>query len=139
MKDGFLGSGMPYKMGMILSIAAGGALGAVLRYAVITLTPFIFAVNFPMGTLLVNILGSFLMGLFIAYFAVTDYIQPELKAFLTMGMLGAFTTFSAFSYDIWTMWEKGDIALAFAYGAASVLLSITAIFLGVMLMRHLMA
>ncbi len=126
-------------MGMILSIAAGGALGAVFRYGIIMLTPIIFAATFPMATILVNVLGSFIMGLFVAYFAIADNVQPELKAFLTIGLLGAFTTFSAFSFDIWAMWEKGDIMLAFAYGAALVLLSITAIFLGVMLMRHLMA
>lgn len=126
-------------MNMILSIAAGGALGAVLRYGVMIVTPLFISINFPLATLIVNVIGSFIMGLLIVYFTIAGNINPEIKAFLSVGVLGAFTTFSAFSYDIVALWEKGDIILAFAYGAASVLLSITAIFLGVMLMRQLMA
>jgi len=126
-------------MTMILSIAAGGAFGSVLRYLMIMSTHNIIGANYPFGTLFVNVLGSFFMGVAVIYFVSLETMTSELKAFLTIGLLGAFTTFSAFSYDVMNLWEKGDFTMAFAYGAASVILSIGAIFLGVMLMRHIMA
>jgi CrcB protein len=126
-------------MGMILSIAAGGAVGAVLRYLTIIGAHSFFGAAYPIGTLIVNVLGSLIMGLLVTYFAVQDVMQSELRSFWVIGVLGAFTTFSAFSFGFLNLWEKGDFILAFAYGAASVILSVLAVFVGVMVMRHIMA
>jgi CrcB protein len=123
-------------MNMILSIAAGGAIGAVLRHFSGSLALLLTGSSFPWGTLGVNIIGSFFMGALISYFASIWTPPPELRAFLTVGLLGAFTTFSTFSLDVVTLWERGQTALAFGYIAASVLLSITALFAGMMLIRQ---
>lgn len=126
-------------MNFILFIAAGGAIGAVLRYLTIVGAHSLLGANYPIGTLGVNVIGSFLMGLVVTYFVSLGDMSSELRAFLIVGLLGSFTTFSAFSYDILNYWEKGDFTAVFAYGASSVVFSIGAIYLGVMLMRHIMA
>lgn len=81
----------------IAAIAGGGALGAVLRHSVNQGALHYFGAGFPFGTIAVNIIGSFLMGVLISYFAHVWQPAPEAKAFLVTGLLGAFTTFSAFS------------------------------------------
>ena len=119
-------------MKIVLSIAIAGAIGAVLRYAVVSLVGVRF---FPFGTLCVNVLGSFLMG--VAYVVLVEkaLTDPNLKPLLMTGALGAFTTFSAFSLETWDLIEKGQLALAILYVFASVILSIGAVTLGISLTR----
>ena len=122
-------------MQMILAIAAGGAIGSVLRHFAGSGAMALFGMAFPYGTLFVNIVGSFLMGIFVGSFALFDNTSPELRAFLTVGLLGGFTTFSSFSLDVVTLYERGEVTAAILYVAFSVLLSLAAIFAGLFLMR----
>lgn len=123
-------------MKIIISIALAGALGAVLRYAVVSMVGVRF---FPFGTLCVNVLGSCLMG--IAYVVIVEkaLTNPDLKPLLMTGALGAFTTFSAFSLETWDLFEKGEITLALLYILASVILSIGALWFGVSVTRFSLA
>jgi CrcB protein len=119
----------------IISIAAGGALGALMRHAVNTGMAHWLGMNFPWGTLVVNVLGSFAMGILISVFA--HFWQPpqEIKLLLITGFLGAFTTFSTFSLDFSVLYEGGRLEDAFIYMAASVIVSIAALFFGLHLVR----
>jgi CrcB protein len=122
-------------MQMILAIAAGGAIGSVLRHFAGSGAMALLGLAFPYGTLFVNIFGSFLMGVFVGSFAQYGNLSPELRAFLTVGLLGGFTTFSSFSLDVVTLYERGEVAAAILYVALSVILSLAAIFAGLFLMR----
>ena len=124
-------------IGYLLSIGAGGALGAISRYSVSATSAQVWGAQFPYGTLIVNVLGSFVMGVLVALFA--HYWSPpaEIKAFLIVGFLGAFTTFSAFSLDSITLLERGDYFNAALYISASVLLSIAALFTGLFIIRQI--
>jgi len=108
-----------------LLVALGGALGAVLRYAVG------LAVAFPMGTLVVNVIGSLAIGVAFVAFAQSTKSHP----FVITGLLGGFTTFSAFSLDTLKLIEAGRIGAAGLYAGASVGASVLAVFAGVMLAR----
>lgn len=108
----------------------GGGLGAALRHAANQAAVAQFGAGFPFGTLLVNITGSAAMGLLAGWLALRSELPPQLSLFMTTGFLGGFTTFSAFSLDTVTLWERGDHGLALAYAAASVLLSIGGLVLG---------
>ncbi len=119
----------------ISSIAAGGALGAVMRYGVNVLSFHTLGHNFPYGTLIVNILGSFLMGILIATFAHFWQPSKHVHFFLITGFLGAFTTFSTFSLDVSALFERGAYLATGGYMAASIILSITALFAGLALIR----
>lgn len=125
-------------MAILLWVAAGGALGSVLRHLVNVSSGRSFGTDFPWGTTIVNISGSFVMGALIAYMAVKWSASQEARAFLTTGILGGFTTFSAFSLDFATLIERRAFDLAVYYAAASVLLSILAIFAGLWLTRTLL-
>lgn len=119
----------------IVAVAIGGALGATARYGVGVGAVHVFGHGYPWGTLIVNIVGSFLMGALIAKFAQMDGTSTVIKTMLTTGFLGAFTTFSTFSLDFMTMWQRGEAIQAFIYMAASVVLSIAALGLAMYLMR----
>lgn len=121
----------------VISIAAGGALGAVLRYGVNAAALKAMGPNFPWGTLTVNVLGSFIMGLVIAVFAHYWQPSPAVKVFIVTGFLGAFTTFSTFSLDVSTLWERGEMLPTFGYIAASFILSVGALFLALHLIRSI--
>jgi len=116
---------------------AGGGIGAGLRHGVNLGAARWVGVEFPWGTLAVNVVGSFLIGAFAAWFAFRgdSYVTQSLRLFLTTGILGGFTTFSAFSLDFALMFERGDAMLAAIYVIASVLLSLAAIFAGLLLVR----
>lgn len=122
-------------MNMILAIASGGAIGSVLRYLAGQGTLAAFGAGFPYGTLLVNVLGSFVMGAFVAGFAHIGNPSQEMRAFLTIGLLGGFTTFSSFSLDVITLYERGEMLPVFVYITASLVLSLAAIFTGMFLVR----
>ena len=122
-------------MNTLFAVAAGGALGASARYLTGAAALRLIGPGFPWGTLTVNILGSFLMGLLIALFAFKLNVSGEVKSFLTTGVLGGFTTFSAFSLDAALMWERGEAGTAAIYVVASVVLAIGALFAGLWLVR----
>lgn len=122
-------------MQMILAIAAGGAIGSVLRHLAGKGAILLLGAAFPYGTLFVNIMGSFAMGLFVAGFAHLGNPSQEMRAFLTVGLLGGFTTFSSFSLDAVSLYERGEMASAMLYIALSLVLSLAGIFAGMFLMR----
>lgn len=125
-------------MNLMLAIAAGGAFGAVGRHLVGAAALRLFGSGFPVGTVTVNIVGSFLMGALIALMAVKFSPSPELRAFLTVGLLGGFTTFSAFSLDAVLLYERGAFAAAAAYVAVSVVCSIGGLFAGLQIVRQVL-
>ncbi|MFZ4540760.1 MAG: fluoride efflux transporter CrcB [Rickettsiales bacterium] len=109
----------------ILCVAFGGAIGALLRYAVIQLTMQLHPQPFPLGTMLVNIAGSFLIGLLMARYLSFDSQNSQL--FFVTGVLGGFTTFSAFSWDALQLIQRGEMGSALLYVVGSVLLSFAAV------------
>lgn len=117
----------------ILQVALGGAIGAVLRYLTNVGAKQAFGPGYPYGTLIVNIVGSFLMGFLVVYLARKG--GNDLAPFLMTGVLGGFTTFSAFSLDTLTIWERGEPVSAFLYVAVSVLASLAAIVAGLSVAR----
>jgi CrcB protein len=122
-----------------LLVFAGAGLGGALRHAVNLACARAFGLAFPWGTLAVNVIGSFAMGLlagWLAFRAGTAWSQA-VRLLLTTGVLGGFTTFSAFSLDAVLLWERGEPALAALYAGASVGLSIGALVLGLTLVRML--
>ncbi len=123
----------------IAAIAGGGALGALSRYGVNTAAFHLLGPGFPWATLGVNVIGSFLMGCSIAAFAHFWQPSEEVRLFLITGFLGAFTTFSTFSLDAVALWERGQMISAAGYISASVILSITALLLGMLLIRNLIS
>ena len=127
---------MPMKM--IASIAVGGAAVAVARYAVMGVVGKWLGTGFPYATLAVNVAGCFVMGALVEIFALVWSASPEIRALLTVGFLGGFTTFSAFSLDIYLLFEHGRPGVAALYVAASVLLSVFAFFGGLYLFRHIL-
>lgn len=123
-------------LGYIL-VFVGGGLGAASRHGVNRASLALLGPAFPFGTLVVNIVGGLLMGV-VAQIYLTKGGGNELsRLFLTTGLLGGFTTFSAFSLDAASMWLRGDHAMLGTYVAASVLLSIGALFLGMAMVRAL--
>jgi CrcB protein len=116
----------------------GGGIGAALRHGVNLASAQIFGVTFPWGTLIVNVAGSFLIGLLAAWFALRGVGGGQhTRLFLTTGVLGGFTTFSAFSLDFALLFERGEMGQGVAYVVASVALSLLAIFLGLFVVRSL--
>lgn len=119
-------------MKMLLAVALGGALGAVARYKLVGWIGGLTGHGFPWGTLTVNLLGCFLMGLLIEAGAVRLNLSPELRGLLAVGVLGAFTTFSTFALDFATLWQREAVAPAMLYAAMSTGLSILALFGGLL-------
>jgi CrcB protein len=124
---------------VLAAIAFGGALGAVARHLVAGQVALWAGLGFPIGTLTVNIAGSFVMGLIVELSALVWSPAPELRAFLTVGFLGAFTTFSAFSLDAVLLYERGELLLAAVYVLSSVVLSVGAFFAALALVRAALA
>ena len=124
----------------------GAGIGGSLRHAV-NRAVFPFGWTFPWGTLGINVIGSFAMGLVAGWFAfrvdggqhlrvaTSDASGQQLRLFITTGLLGGFTTFSAFSLEAVLLWERGRAASAAAYAGSSVVLSLVALLMGVALMR----
>ncbi|GLQ37846.1 putative fluoride ion transporter CrcB [Rhizobium albus] len=118
-----------------LLVALGGGLGAALRHLTNLAAFRLLGPNFPFGTLAVNVIGSFLMGVLVEVVARRFGASAELRLFLATGVLGGYTTFSAFSLDTIVLWERGAPGLAVAYVGLSVLLSLAAIIGGLWLAR----
>jgi len=116
-------------------VAIGGAAGASLRYATGLWITRLFGHGFPLGVLTVNIVGSFLMGVFVVFAAQRSltYLSPLVMT----GFLGGFTTFSAFSLEAVTLFERGQIGASGVYVASSVIGSIVALFAGLWVAREI--
>ena len=115
----------------ILQVALGGAIGASFRFMIASV------VAFPFGTLAVNVIGSFLMG--IVFVALAEKGLARWMPFLMAGVLGGFTTFSAFSLDTLKLYEAGRVGAAGGYVLASVVLPLLALFVAVAIMRGIQA
>ena len=121
----------------VLLVAIGGAVGSVCRYLVGVVALRLFGPAFPWGTLIVNLAGSFAIGVLTELLARRFNASLELRVLLVTGFLGGFTTFSSFSLDTIVLYERGAFALAAAYVLASVILSLGATFAGMAVIRAL--
>ena len=120
----------------LILVALGGGAGAALRHLSNLAALRWFGPGFPFGTLFVNVAGSLAMGLFIGWLAKrVGGSSDDLRLLVATGFLGGFTTFSAFSLDFATLWRDGALTLAIFYAAASVVLSLAAIFAGLWIVR----
>lgn len=128
---------VPKLMQMILYIAAGSALGGVARYVIGGWVQRVAATPFPVGTLLVNITGSLLLGVLARTVLVTPGMSAEMRALLTIGFCGGYTTFSTFSLETLQLLEKGQPGRAALYALTSVVLSLAALWLGFVIAREL--
>ena len=126
-------------MPVVLWVAIGGALGSAARYGVNVWSGRMLGADFPWHTLIVNLLGCFTMGALTALLALKLNVGQETRAFLTTGILGGFTTFSAFSLDFALLVERKSYLAAGAYAAGSVLFSLVAVFAGLHLVRTILA
>src|SRR5689334_15754744 len=122
-------------MGFLI-VFVGGGFGAALRHGVNLVSARLLGMAFPYATLFENVTGSLVMGLLAAYFAFKGDATQSWRLFLTTGILGGYTTFSAFSLDAVLLYERGAFGLAALYVAASVLLSIAGLFAGLALVRQ---
>ena len=122
-------------MKYLLFIALGGASGALSRYALALWIQRLWEGQFPLATLLVNVLGSFAIGLLFVVVAEKEVIHPDWRGVLMVGFLGAFTTFSTFSLETVVLLETGHIAHALGYMLLSVTLCVLAAGSGILLAR----
>ena len=126
-------------MKLAIIIAIGGAAGALGRHLLSVYLGQLIGGGFPWAILTVNVLGSFLLGVITGLAAQSVFVTPEVKALVTVGFLGAFTTFSAFSLDIVELCERGHWPLAFFYICASVLIAVFGLMGGVMVVKAIVA
>jgi CrcB protein len=126
-------------MNMIAAVAAGGAIGAVGRYLLAGRVMHLLGAGFPFGTLVVNVIGGLLVGFLVEASALKFNIGGELRAFLMVGILGGFTTFSSFSLEVILLMERHQNLAAAAYVLTSVALSVAAVFAGMMAVRAVLA
>ena len=114
----------------------GGGLGSTLRYAMSVASARAFGTSFPWGTFLINITGSTVMGLIAGYLAFKGEASQPWRIFIMTGVLGGYTTFSAFSLDAALLYERGEVGLALAYVLGSVLLAVAGLFAGLAFVRQ---
>ena len=126
-------------MKMMLAVALGGALGAVARYKTVAWTAQLVGFGFPWGVLLCNVAGSYVMGAFVETLALRFDASHELRAFVAIGLLGAFTTFSSFALDVANLYQNQRLMEAAAYISASVSLSIFGLFAGLWVARTVLS
>ena len=122
-------------MKLFFIIALGGAIGALTRQFVASQVIRIMGEAFPWHTLFINVVGSFIMGIIFELVTFKWNIQPELKVFMTVGILGSFTTFSSFSLDVVILLERGQVFPALGYISASVALSVLFLYFGMLFLR----
>jgi len=123
-------------MGFLI-VFIGGGIGAAVRHGVNLAAGRWFGFGFPYGTLFINVVGSLAMGLIAEYFALKAGLPQSWRLFLTTGILGGFTTFSAFSLETALLYERGEVAAAAIYAVASVVLAVGALFAGLAIVRAL--
>jgi len=122
---------MSYFNNIYLYIAAGGAFGAVARFFLSTWVYNRTQQNFPYGTFLVNLVGCFLLGLFYTIFLQKSAVNPQIRSMITVGFLGAFTTFSTFSLETLNIIKEGNIGIGLLYVGSSIFLGILFVWLGI--------
>jgi len=125
------------QLGILLAVALGGAIGSLLRYFTVGAIQSAASSGFPWGIFVVNISGGFAMGIIVELAALRLSMTPEVRAFLTVGILGGYTTFSTFSLDSVLLIERGSYVSAAIYIAGSAILSILALFAGLWLVRSI--
>jgi fluoride exporter len=119
-----------------LIVFFGGGLGAALRHGVNIWVARLIGTAFPYATMIENVTGSLVMGILAAYFAFKGDATQHWRLFMTTGILGGYTTFSAYSLDVALLYERGALGLAALYATASVVLSIAGLFAGLALVRN---
>ena len=119
----------------LIPVMIGGAIGAALRYEVGRVALHRIGVGFPWGTLIVNLVGGLLMGVLAGWMFTRNPPDQNLWLFVGVGLLGGFTTFSAFSFDVFSMLERGQMAIAATYAGVSVVGSVALLFAGYWLAR----
>jgi CrcB protein len=120
---------------LYIIVFIGAGIGGALRHGVNVAAARLFGYDFPLGTLIVNVVGSFAIGLLAGYFALRPGVNQHIRLFLTTGLLGGFTTFSAFSLDAALLIERHSYGLAAGYVVGSVAASLSALFFGLALFR----
>lgn len=121
-------------MGFLI-VFLGAGLGGAMRHGMNMAAAHQFGATFPYGTLIINVSGSFMMGLVVEYFALRGHLPQDWRLFLTTGVWGGFTTFSAYSLEAALLYERGQLASAAAYVVGSVILAIGALFAGLAITR----
>ncbi len=124
-------------MNNILLIAIGGAIGSVSRYGCQKWIYQLYPNPFPLGTLVVNILGSLLIGLFFGFSEKGNIMSPEWRLFLTTGFCGGYTTFSTFSFETLALLKEGNYSYALMYIILSVLFGLMAVWLGTIIVKSI--
>jgi len=125
---------LPVTPGLIMAIAAGGAIGALMRFFVQHYSTAILGLTFPWGTLFVNVIGCGLIGLISGYWTASGFeISLEIRGALVIGCLGAFTTFSAFSLDTMVLFQNGEVIRASLNVVSTVILCLVAVAIGSMI------
>lgn len=119
----------------IIAIFLGGGLGSIIRYFLSNLLK-TYSIDFPLATLCVNLIGSFILGFTIALFWNKSHLHPTIKIAITVGFCGGLTTFSTFSWETFDMIKNGEFILAFLYVFISVLICLLAISLGAFLAKY---
>lgn len=114
----------------ILYIAIGGAIGSVLRFLIAVLVSKFWSNNFPLATFIANVIGCFLIGLFIGILAKNNLAESTIKWFLVTGFCGGFTTFSAFGIENYNLFQSNNALMAFGYIALSIILGLFAVWFG---------
>jgi CrcB protein len=118
-----------------LIVFLGAGIGGAFRHGINVLAAKWLGAGFPFGTLTINVLGSLLMGVLAGYFALKGEASQAWRLFLTTGILGGFTTFSTFSLETASLYERGAVGSAIGYVVASVAISLAAVFIGLAVMR----
>lgn len=126
-------------MKLFMLASGGGAIGAGIRFLVNRAFAHHGFIEFPWATLTINVTGSFLMGVLIEVLALQFNASNEVRTFLVTGILSGYTTFSAFSLEFATLYERGEMSAAFSYVVASVVLSLFAVFVGLWVSRWALA
>ncbi|AGX44065.1 fluoride efflux transporter CrcB [Clostridium saccharobutylicum] len=122
-------------MQRVICVGIGGGIGAIIRYLITKQSAGLFNCNIPLGTLIVNVLGGFLIGMIMELSVSTDFISPNLKLFLTTGIMGGLTTFSTFSYETITLMNDGRYLLGFSNIFLNLFLSLGGVILSTLLCK----
>ena len=118
-----------------LLVFLGGGIGSATRHGVNVLAARLWGIQYPVGTLCINILGSFAMGVVVEYWAVKSGLPQQARLFLTTGVIGGFTTFSTFSLEVALLSSRGEIMLAGLYIVGSLVLGVGGLYAGMALVR----
>lgn len=122
-----------------LIVFLGAGIGGAMRHGVNVAAMRLVGAGFPWGTLAINIAGSFVMGLVAEYFALKSGLPQQWRLFLATGVLGGFTTFSAFSLEVALLYERGEVTAAGVYMLGSAMLAVAGLFIGLYVIRALVA